>query len=158
MCSFYIEIRAPGDKDLIAVRLCDCFRLSNAPTPMMNANQARCPGCKKNFTLNGLSQHVSKTQRARCWAAHAASQPATAFRPTHLRSPLMIPLNPMTAPPEPISSTDDAPGLNGISYDSPGVNGNQYDSPADTDDGQILLQSCGPLTNCKGFRWHWCAW
>ena len=32
--------------------------------------QTQCPGCKRTFSLNGYSQHVSKTRRAVCRAVH----------------------------------------------------------------------------------------
>ena len=36
----------------------------------MNSAQIRCPGCKKTFSLSGYPQHVTRTQRAICRAAH----------------------------------------------------------------------------------------
>lgn len=32
--------------------------------------QTQCPGCRKTFSLNGYSQHVSRTRRAVCRAVH----------------------------------------------------------------------------------------
>lgn len=47
------------------------------PTPTMNAArpaQVRCPGCEKNFTPRGLSQHITRTQDLRCRRVVATSQ------------------------------------------------------------------------------------
>jgi len=43
----------------------------------MNATQpvqVQCPGCKKDFTPRGLSQHVTRTQDLRCCCVVAMSQ------------------------------------------------------------------------------------
>ena len=47
------------------------------PTPTMNTTrpaQVRCPGCEKDFTPRGLSQHVTRTQDLRCRRVVAMSQ------------------------------------------------------------------------------------
>ena len=135
-----------------SVRVCD--HISALPTaPTMNTNEARCPGCHKIFTFNGLCSHISRTQRTCCRAVHAALQTPTAFQPQ--LQPLTIASNPETGTlPDPVG---DAIGLDGNSSDLPDVDGNAYDSPPDTDDGQISLRFFRPLINCKHFRWHWCA-
>jgi len=56
--------------------------------------QVRCPGCERDFTPCGLSQHVSRTQDLRCRRVVATSQ-------SHLFSTTF----PRMGPPPTLSST-----------------------------------------------------
>jgi hypothetical protein len=49
----------------------------------MNSAQIRCPGCKKTFSLSGYPQHVGRTQRAICRAAHV---PGIRQWPSHFQT------------------------------------------------------------------------
>ena len=53
------------------------FLVTSTPPTMdvMRPAQVRCPGCERDFTPRGLSQHVTKTQDQRCRRVVATSQP-----------------------------------------------------------------------------------
>jgi hypothetical protein len=46
----------------------------------MSMAQVSCPGCRRVFNPRGLSQHLSKTQRAHCCIVHAARQTPSIFQ------------------------------------------------------------------------------
>jgi hypothetical protein len=43
-------------------------------TPIMSSMQIQCHGCNRNFTPQGLSQHVNRTPHPRCCAVYITSQ------------------------------------------------------------------------------------
>src|SRR6266702_1523775 len=53
----------------------------------LNTPMIRCPGCEKDFTHHGHSQHISKTHR-RCQNLRWSQKTQTVFRPVHAASSL----------------------------------------------------------------------
>jgi len=102
----------------------------------MNAARSTCPGCHKDFTHRGLSQHIAKTNHKLCHAVYVGFQHQSPFGsyPYKQVLPTLMPNFTPWGHPDWSFSSEEPSGCNGTTSDSPGfppldnVTGNMDDS------------------------------
>jgi len=78
---------------------------------LMATARFRCQGCNWIFTHNGLSQHITKTQRPICRAASAVLQMSTICRPIpNVGPPLVSDMNSASQDTSPVSDVQQSSG------------------------------------------------
>lgn len=126
------------------------------PSVTVMAAKSICPGCSASFTLPGLSQHIAKTNRERCRAVLAASQPQSLRRspPSEPALPTFTQNSMLWGHPDRSFGSEHPSGHGGISSDSPSFQllGNGSITTGNVVNSKFAPHRSGPYTNLQQTR------